>query len=97
IVNADQLKQDNLLTYAGNIKMDVPKFKACLENPDKYKAQIDKDVAEGGIAGVTGTPTFVIGRLENDKIEGVRLVGAQPYSNFDAKIQEMLTQPVAKN
>jgi protein-disulfide isomerase len=97
IVNADQLKAENLATYAGNIKMDVPKFKACLDNPDKYKAQIDKEIAEGGVAGVTGTPTFVIGHLEGDKLDGVRLVGAQPYSNFDAKIQEMLTQPVAKN
>jgi len=97
IVNADQLKAENLATYAGNIKMDVPKFKACLDNPDKFKAQIDKEIAEGGVAGVTGTPTFVIGRIENDKIEGVRFVGAQPYSNFDAKIQEMLSAPVAKN
>jgi protein-disulfide isomerase len=97
IVNADQLKPEQLANYAGQVKMDVPKFKACLDNPDKFKAQIDKEIAEGGVAGVTGTPTFVIGRIENDKIEGVRFVGAQPYANFDAKIQEMLTQPVAKN
>jgi len=91
IVNASALKEDNLTAYAGNIKMDVPKFKSCLES-DKYNAQIDKDIAEGGVAGVQGTPSFVIGRLDNDKLEGVRLVGAMPYDDFDAKIQELLQQ-----
>jgi len=91
IVNAEALKADNLATYATTVKMDVPKFKGCLES-DKFKAQIDQDIAEGGVAGVQGTPSFVIGRLENDKLEGVRMVGAMPYAQFDAKIQEMLEQ-----
>jgi hypothetical protein len=34
----------------------------------------------------------VIGRLDNDKLEGVRMVGAMPYAQFDAKLQEMLDQ-----
>jgi protein-disulfide isomerase len=89
IVNADQLKADNLVTYATNVKLDVPKFKSCLDS-DKFKAQIDQDIAEGGVAGVQGTPSFVIGYIENDKLQGVRLVGAQPYAQFNAKIQEML-------
>jgi len=95
IVNAEALKADNLATYAGTVKLDVPKFKSCLES-DKFKAQIDQDVAEGGVAGVQGTPSFVIGRLENDKLQGVRMVGAMPYAQFDAKIQEMLGE-TAKN
>ena len=89
IVNADQLKPENLVTYATNVKLDVPKFKSCLDS-DKFKAQIDQDIAEGGVAGVQGTPSFVIGYIENDKLQGVRLVGAQPYAQFNAKIQEML-------
>jgi len=96
IVNADQLKADNLMSYAGQVKMDVPKFKTCLDSPDKFKAQIDQDIAEGGVAGVQGTPSFVIGYLDNDKLQGVRLVGAQPYAQFDAKIQEMLEQAAKK-
>ena len=89
IVNAEQLKADNLASYAGQVKMDVAKFRSCLDS-DKFKAQIDQDIAEGGVAGVQGTPSFVLGYLENDKLQGVRLVGAMPYAQFDAKIQEML-------
>ena len=92
IVNADQLKSENLMSYAANVKLDVPKFKSCLDTPDKFKAQIDQEIQEGGVAGVQGTPSFVIGYLENDKLSGVRLVGAQPFAQFDAKIQEMLDQ-----
>jgi protein-disulfide isomerase len=91
IVNADQLKSDNLVTYATQVKMDPAKFKSCLDS-DKFKAQIDQDIAEGGVAGVQGTPSFVLGYLDNDKLSGVRLVGAMPYAQFDAKIQEMLEQ-----
>jgi protein-disulfide isomerase len=91
IVNAEALKPANLESYAANVKLDVPKFKSCLES-DKFKAQIDQDIAEGGVAGVQGTPSFVIGRLENDNLAGVRMVGAMPYAQFDAKIQEMLEQ-----
>ena len=89
IVNADQLKPDKLASYAEQVKMDVPKFKSCLDS-DKYKAQIDQDIAEGGVAGVQGTPSFVLGTMDNGKLQGVRMVGAMPYAQFDAKIQEML-------
>mgnify|MGYP003694416835 CR=1 FL=1 len=41
-------------------------------------------------AGVNGTPSFVLGRVVDGKLTGVRMVGAMPYEQFDAKIQEML-------
>jgi protein-disulfide isomerase len=96
IVNASQLQQDKLAGYAANIKMDIAKFQSCIA-ADKFKAAIDKDIAEGVAAGVSGTPSFVIGRVEDGKLQGVRLVGAMPYEQFDAKIQEMLGQAAAKN
>jgi protein-disulfide isomerase len=97
ILNASQLQADKITEYAKNASMDLNKFKACVES-DKYKAAIDKDMAEGQLAGVTGTPAFVLGRVQNGKIEGVRIVGAVPYGQFDAKIQEFMKQaPVAKN
>lgn len=89
IVNASQLQPDKLGGYAQSVSMDVPKFQACVDS-DKYRAAIDKDIAEGTAAGVNGTPSFVLGRIENGKLQGVRMVGAMPYSQFEAKIQEML-------
>jgi protein-disulfide isomerase len=96
IVNASQLQQDKINSYAANVKMDVAKFQSCIA-ADKYKAAVDKDIAEGMAAGVNGTPSFVLGRVVDGKLVGVRMVGAMPYEQFDAKIQEMLAQAAAKN
>ena len=93
IVNANQLQADKLGGYAQSAALDVPKFQACVDS-DKFKAAIDKDIAEGSAAGINGTPSFVLGRIENGKLQGVRMVGAMPYQQFEAKIQEMLKQPV---
>src|SRR5205085_1085250 len=95
IVNASQLQADKLGGYAQSASLDVPKFQACVDS-DKFKAAIDKDIAEGSAAGVNGTPSFVLGRIENGKLQGVRMVGAMPYAQFEAKIQDMLKQ-TAKN
>ena len=96
-VNSSQLQPDKIVGYAQSASLDVDKFKACIDS-DKYKAAIDKDIAEGTAAGVSGTPSFVLGRVQNGKIEGVRIVGAVPYAQFDARIQEFLKQaPTAKN
>ena len=93
IVNANQLQADKLGGYAQSASLDVAKFQACVDS-DKFKAAIDKDIAEGSAAGINGTPSFVLGRIENGKLQGVRMVGAMPYQQFEAKIQEMLKQPV---
>ncbi len=96
IVNADQLKPAQLENYAGQVKLDVPKFKACLDS-DKYRAEIDKQIQEGMAAGVSGTPSFVIGTLKDGKLEGTRLVGAMPYAEFDNRIQQLIAQSDKKS
>jgi protein-disulfide isomerase len=95
IVNANKLKFENLLTYASDLKLDVDKFQSCLQL-DKYRAEIDRQLAEGQAIGVSATPSFVLGRGSIDKIDGIRLVGAMPYSVFDGKIKELLAKAVEK-
>ena len=73
---ADDLKQ-----WASEIGLNKTKFAQCLDS-SKYKAEVDRDLADGSAAGVTGTPSFFInGRL---------IVGAQPYSAFKAIIEDEL-------
>ena len=47
-------------------------------------------MADAGLAGISGTPSFVVGRVTGDSVDGVRVVGAQPYATFDAKLKELL-------
>ncbi len=95
IVNANQLKPENLLTYVTDLKLDVDKFRACVES-DRYRAEIDRQLAAGQAIGVSATPSFVLGRSGIDKVDGIRLVGAMPYSVFDGKIKELLAKAPAK-
>jgi protein-disulfide isomerase len=72
---------DTLTQDAVSLGMDGTKFSSCLsgKTDDSKQAQ---DLADGQKAGVTGTPTFFV--------NGVQLVGAQPYSAFQTAIDQAL-------
>jgi protein-disulfide isomerase len=57
--NSRQLSRTSILAMAKDIGLDVDKFKADLDS-GKYKAVVEKDVADGESAGVYGTPAFYI-------------------------------------
>ncbi len=66
--NFRRLSRENILALAQQIGLDINKFKADLES-GKYKAVIDKDLADGDAAGVYGTPSFYInGRQYNGEL-----------------------------
>ncbi len=68
-------------TYAGELGLNTDQFSTCVSS-GKYTKAVSDDTAEGTTAGVTGTPAFFI--------NGYLLVGAQPFSEFKAKIDPML-------
>jgi protein-disulfide isomerase len=92
IKNADQLGGERIVGFAKDLGLDMKKFEGCLGS-DFYKPAIDKDIAEGNNAGVTGTPSFVVGRLDKGRLVGLRLVGAMPYAQIEAKIREVMDKP----
>lgn len=67
--------------FAEDLELDMSDFDECLNN-GKYADEVLADLQEGQTYGVTGTPTFFI--------NGVRLVGAQPLSAFQAIIDQEL-------
>src|SRR5438067_315318 len=84
-----QLGAEKYNALADELNLDRAEFQACLAK-DKFKAQIEKDMTDAGLAGIGGTPSFVIGRIVGDGVEGVKVVGAQPFGVFDAKLKEAL-------
>ena len=42
--------------------------------------------------GISGTPSFVIGRVSGDTLDGQKMVGAMPFSSFDAAIKSALAK-----
>jgi predicted DsbA family dithiol-disulfide isomerase len=78
---------------ARELKLDLPRFTTCAGS-DSHKEAIDRDMAEGMSAGVTGTPSFVLGKtVPGTTLEGIRIVGAQPYQAFDTRIKALLAEP----
>ncbi len=58
---------------------------------EKFKDEIAKDMSDGQAAGVSGTPSFVIGKLSADgKVEGELVVGALPLAQFKTAIDKYL-------
>ena len=79
--------------HAEAIGLDVPKFEECLSSGSQAAA-IRQDMAEAQKAGVTSTPTFFLAYTDpkSSKIRTVRrLTGAQPFANFKAEIDKLLT------
>ncbi|MCX6586088.1 MAG: thioredoxin domain-containing protein [Acidobacteria bacterium] len=59
---ARQINRMNILNWAKELGLDMPKFVAALDSPP-VKAQVEGDVAEGNRIGVQGTPSvFVNGK-----------------------------------
>jgi protein-disulfide isomerase len=93
LINNARLAGDSFAGFAQDLKLNGPAFSACAADATKFRAEIQKDTADAGSIGITGTPTFVIGRTIATGLDGIRFVGAQPYAVFDAKFKELLGVP----
>jgi protein-disulfide isomerase len=89
IANANQLGPNRYSDLADELQLDQPEFRQCLAE-ERFKTQIAKDTSDAEAAGITGTPSFVVGRSDGDLVEGVLVVGALPYAMFDAQLKELL-------
>jgi len=77
---------EQLTAYATELGVQESSFESCLSSPSMAD-EVARDLADASQYGATGTPGFFIGNEENgyDK-----LVGAQPYSSFQATIDSLL-------
>ena len=67
----------------------------CATEPGMTRAQGDASSKAANSVGLTGTPSFVLGRASGDAVDGVAIVGAQPYDVFAARIDAALKAPLA--
>ncbi len=75
---------------AQELTLDGNAFAACLQDPQIAK-EVDDDMAYGQQIGVSGTPSFFIGKIEGGQIvQAKNLRGAQPYQAFARTIDGLL-------
>lgn len=82
-------KEDEILKSLG---VNAASVTQCATS-EKFKDEIAKDMSDGSAAGVNGTPSFVIGKLDSKgNVVGELAVGAMPASQFKAIIDKYLAQ-----
>lgn len=91
--NQGALDADKLPGYAKAVGINVDTFNACLAS-GKYTGRVAKNAADGGKAGVRGTPSFVLGYTQpGGEVKGEKMVrGAVPYAAFQSVIDELLAR-----
>jgi protein-disulfide isomerase len=99
MLNNPQLSPAMIGTLAQDLQLDTTSFRSCVEG-SRFDAEIKKDVADATAIGVSGTPSFIVGRTpaangpeKIDRLEGALLVGAQPYAVFESRLNELLAAP----
>jgi len=81
--NPTALDVTSLKGYASQLGLDSGAFDQCLDS-GKYTEEVQKDYQDGISYGVTGTPAFFV--------NGLLVVGAQPFANFKAIIDAALQE-----
>jgi protein-disulfide isomerase len=89
VKNASKLSPALIAQEAAALKLDMKAFDACSKGT-QYDAAITRDLTEGSGFDVNGTPTFFVGKTTAQGFEGFRIVGAQPFAVFQARIEGLL-------
>jgi protein-disulfide isomerase len=74
--------ESQIKTWAAEEGVSESAVQSCIDNGNPIE-EVNKDSTEGQNLGISGTPTVVI--------NGEKIVGAQPYGNFESVIENALS------
>jgi protein-disulfide isomerase len=81
LFGGNSLNNDTYLAYANDLKLDMTKFQDCMTN-HRFQKSVQANYQFGTTLGISGTPTFFV--------NGIPMVGAQPFSVFKQIIDREL-------
>ncbi len=79
---SDPLNDQTIQNYATAINLDLVLFNQCLST-HKYQEEVEADFSYAASMGIQSTPTFFV--------NGIAVIGAQPYSVFKSLIDQELS------
>lgn len=85
---------DNYAEYATEIGLSGYEFRKCIEE-NKYEDLINKHIGYSKDAGVTGTPSSFACHNLSDRCE--KISGAQPFSNLQQILDDLIKNPHQKS
>lgn len=87
--NASQLSPAFIASTAETLKLDMPAFRACLDS-DKYRRRFRRTFRRGAGRACRARRASSSAARRPRGLDGVLIVGAQPFANFDAEIKKLL-------
>jgi protein-disulfide isomerase len=81
--NQTALERPSLERYAGEVSLDMTRFKAALDS-GRFRSKVESDAQAGLAVGASGTPAFFI--------NGRELIGAQPFEKFKEIIDDEINK-----
>lgn len=90
----DRLGQKLFLELARQLNLDEAQFNACLESKSHVQG-IGQDVSTARMLGFTGTPSFLIGKIEGDTLTVMHWSRGELAFEMLAQEIEKLRQPAA--
>jgi protein-disulfide isomerase len=92
LMEAKSLSEKDLLDkQAVNLGLDSRRFSECVAS-DRRLAALKDQAAKAHELGVAGTPTFLVGVVEQGRIRGQLLVGSSDADQFSKRVEAVLTQ-----
>ena len=84
-----QLGSEPYARLASRLGLDETRFAACRADPTTLQS-VQDDAALAAATGITGTPSFVIGRVVAGEFTGEVFSGAGSFEEFAARIEAQL-------
>jgi protein-disulfide isomerase len=69
----------------------MDEFDSCYGS-GKYEDRVQQDLKDGQAANVNGTPAFLISYTVNGETKTELISGAEPFSTFQVKLEEIVNQ-----
>lgn len=89
-VYQDKLSANLYEESAKNLHLNMESFSGCLEDSNEMMA-VNEDQVYGQSIGITGTPSFFVGRLEGEALVDIKpITGAQSFTVFSETINAFL-------
>ncbi len=80
-----------LSAFAESVGLDMGAYNSCVSG-GKYSDEVNQDFNDGRAAGIKATPSFVMTYTVNGETKTVLIEGAQPFSEFQSKIDAALAE-----
>ncbi|MFT4580114.1 MAG: protein-disulfide isomerase [Nitrospinales bacterium] len=89
LYEGNKMNAEDIKSHATKIGLKLVPFQSCLDSK-RYKKHIDNDMKEAQIAGIRGTPAFILGKTTDNLVSGEFISGTRDINFFKSRIDKLL-------